>query len=226
MTATDRTIGVPTFHHFYAFCAPGGAIGDRLLSAGLTELPGRRHAGQGTANRIFPFRQGFLELIWIDSLEEVMHPRTAPLGLHDRSRALRSPFGLAVKVPNFSDLARPPFAGWDYRPLYLSDGGFIWIAANGDFPGEPMLFSSPFFGDPPGRQDAPELDKIELTLAPGPSSESLKWIRQKAPLWFATMTAAASPRAVVHLRADRRQSVDLGPEIPLRLELWPAIPAH
>lgn len=43
-----------------------------LKNFGLTEGTSNRHPGQGTANRRFFFKNFFIELLWLENLEEAI----------------------------------------------------------------------------------------------------------------------------------------------------------
>jgi hypothetical protein len=57
---------------------------ERLKALGLTEGTPNVHPGQGTANRRFFFTNVFLELIWVESVEETQSDIARPLRFWER----------------------------------------------------------------------------------------------------------------------------------------------
>ena len=96
--------------HMFVMTSRGGTEADTLTSLGLTEGRGRRHIGQGTANRCFFFRNTMLELLWIDDVEAARSERTRRTRLWERwSNRDRgaSPFGICVRPGRGSGPATP-----------------------------------------------------------------------------------------------------------------------
>jgi hypothetical protein len=126
--------------HVLVWVSPGAPEAERLVAFGLTEGSPNAHAGQGTANRRFFFRNAMLELIWVDDEAEARAPRTARLGILDRWRHRdtgASPFGLCLRRrPG----APPPFRTWPYRPAYLPAGVVLDVAATSRRTREPLVF--------------------------------------------------------------------------------------
>jgi hypothetical protein len=97
-----------------------------------------------------------LELLWVESIEEVKNERTKPMRLFERC-LLRtdeiSPFGIAFRPTAENDEAAP-FPTWDYHPIYLPD--FLKIQVAGNTPlSEPMYFYLSFAR----RQDKVSVEK-------------------------------------------------------------------
>jgi Glyoxalase-like domain len=83
--------------HVLVWVGPGAPEAERLVELGLTEGTPNVHAGQGTANRRFFFRNAMLELIWVHDETEARAGPGARLGIHERWRHREtgaSPFGL------------------------------------------------------------------------------------------------------------------------------------
>ena len=117
-------------HHVIVYTAIGAPEATGLLDAGLVEGSPATHAGQGSANRRFFFKSGFLELLWVHDEREARSALTAPSKLWDRwAERGRSanPFGLCFSSEDGAG-ASLPFPTWPYRPDYLPDGRCILFA--------------------------------------------------------------------------------------------------
>jgi hypothetical protein len=126
--------------HALVWVSPGAPEAERLVAFGLTEGSPNVHAGQGTANRRFFFRNAMLELIWVHDETEAQGEPAARLGLRARGRHREtgaSPFGLCLRRP---PAAPPPFETWPYRPAYLPAGLAIDVATTSPVPREPLVF--------------------------------------------------------------------------------------
>lgn len=111
-------------HHIFVCTSPGAPEADALLDAGLIEGSPNIHPGQGTANRRFFFKNGFLELLWVHDKHEAQSAITSPTNLWDRwvnRDTGTNPFGLCFSSTKGVTSALS-FATWEYRPPYLSDG--------------------------------------------------------------------------------------------------------
>src|SRR5947209_7734859 len=96
---------------------------------GLSEGPANVHPGQGTANRRFFFRNGMLELLWVENPEEARNEVTAPTQLWERWTQRHSgscPFGILVRPANTDETV--PFPAQEYRPVWLPADLRIYIA--------------------------------------------------------------------------------------------------
>ncbi|MEK6702204.1 MAG: VOC family protein [Planctomycetota bacterium] len=142
--------------HVFIFSTSNGREADALVEFGLVEAPGRRHAGQGTANRTFHFENGYLEIIWVADHAELTSERVSPTGLWERANYLASgwsPFGLCVVNTLEAD---PLFRGCvAYQPEYFPDGQVIEIAQSVAPSVFPMLFRLPRGLQGRGRPPAP-----------------------------------------------------------------------
>jgi hypothetical protein len=130
--------------HVMFFCNRGAPEAEVLLERGLHEGPGNSHPGQGTVNRRFFLRNLYLELLWIDNVEEARRPEVLATQLWERwsNRAKGvCPIGLVLR-PSVRN-APPPFDSWSYVPKYFPPGFSIEVARDIP-PNEPLLFYLPF----------------------------------------------------------------------------------
>lgn len=152
--------------HLFLFTAPGGPEAALLTEFGLKEGARRTHAGQGTSNVCFYFRNAYLELIWASDEAEIGSKLVEPLGL--RERALwrengASPFGVCFR-PAGPKGKTPPFGSWPYRPPYLPPGMSIAMGRNSRRREEPLLF---FLAEAVRPDSWPRERKAALDHAPG-----------------------------------------------------------
>ena len=116
--------------HVFICCDVGAPEAKALLKLGLIEGARNTHPGQGTANRRFFFKGGFIELLWVANPAEAQSELAAPTRLWPRWAGRRSgncPFGIAFS-PAGAQVVPPPFETWDYRPGYLPAGKSIRFA--------------------------------------------------------------------------------------------------
>lgn len=108
-------------HHVFVCASAGAPEAEAVLQAGLVEGSPNKHPGQGTANRRFFFRRGYLELLWVHDQDEARSDISTPTRLWDRwsqRGGSANPFGLCFS--SSKGLSRPlPFTTWTYRPSYL-----------------------------------------------------------------------------------------------------------
>jgi hypothetical protein len=119
-------------HHIFVCTSPGAPEAEALLDAGLVEGSPNTHSGQGTANRRFFFKSGFLELLWVHNEREAQSTLAAPTKLWDRWVArdkTTNQFGICFSSVKGVNSALP-FPSWTYRPPYLSEGRCILFADN------------------------------------------------------------------------------------------------
>jgi hypothetical protein len=127
--------------HVFICCDECGPEAESLLGIGLIEGSRNVHPGQGTSNRRFFFRGGFLELLWVSNPEEAQSSLTAPTKLWPRWAARKQgacPFGIAFSPPA-AEVSEPPFSAWQYRPKYLPPTKSILFAEHTTLL-EPELF--------------------------------------------------------------------------------------
>lgn len=117
-------------HHCFVCSSVGAPEAELLLNAGLVEGSPNIHPGQGTANRRFFCKRGYLELLWVHDEQEARSPLAAQTNLWDRWVARgksANPFGLCFSSPQDLD-SELPFTTWAYRPHYLPEGRAILFA--------------------------------------------------------------------------------------------------
>jgi hypothetical protein len=169
-----------------------------------------------------------LEFLWVENQDEILSPLTRPTYLSERSQYRKtgfSPFGIGTYGQ--SEVANPPFPGWPYKPNYLPSDLVIWVADNGRFPDEPMLFYGSFFrahSASPGREpkDHPNsvkgLSRIIVQLADKgrPGSSALDIFRKIDLLEF---REGDQPLATLEFDGTvKNQELDLRPSLPLVLK--------
>jgi hypothetical protein len=212
--------------HVFVCAAAGAPEADLLLTAGLAEGLPNTHPGQGTACRRFPFRNAYLELVWVHDEAEARGDATAPTRLwerwHGRSDGRTSPFGVCVRATGGDPILFPT---WSYRPAYLPPGTDIPVATNGDALHEPMLFVMPPSLRPGGRSPggAPpvhpsgvrELTRVEVAGALEDPGEALGVL---AGSGLIELRAGRPPLLVLGFDGESAgRSVDLRPALPLVL---------
>ncbi|WP_085099793.1 hypothetical protein [Desulfovibrio gilichinskyi] len=92
-----------------------------LKKIGLNKGSSNQHAGQGTANRRFFFKNFCLELLFVEKIDECQNETTNQLHLFERltSNSLDiAPFGICFR-PTSQDESAAPFPCRDYKPRYL-----------------------------------------------------------------------------------------------------------
>lgn len=167
--------------------------GDELVRFGLVEGPPNRHPGQGTANRRFFFHNAFLELVWVDNIQEAQSPEALRTGLWQRwwqRAAGASPTGVGFR-PAADGPRHPPFASWTYRPPYLPPPLAIEMAANSSRSDEPLLFFLDFA--------RPATDYDAARRPPLTHQVPLEWITRVR--LSASPQAAASPELTAAVAA-------------------------
>jgi hypothetical protein len=131
--------------HVFLCVSLGAPEAEGLVALGLTEGPANRHPGQGTACRRFFFANSYLELLWVESPEEVQGEVARPLRLWERwagRGAGTCPFGVIFRPAPPGDAA-PPFPTWEYRPPYLPPSLTLHVGTNAACVEEPLLFYFP-----------------------------------------------------------------------------------
>lgn len=110
--------------HVFVCTEAGAPEAERLVAFGLREGLASRHAGQGTANRRFPFANAMFELLWISDAEQAHNKNTRRTLLWERwcgRNGNASPFGICLR-PTDDHEEKCPFPSWDYWPIYAPDG--------------------------------------------------------------------------------------------------------
>ncbi len=117
-------------HHVFVCTSKGAPEASTLLDSGLVEGSGNTHPGQGTSNRRFFFKRGYLELLWVHDEREARSELATPTQLWDRWAGRSDtacPFGLCFSSSEGLN-SELPFPTWGYRPTYLEDGRHILFA--------------------------------------------------------------------------------------------------
>jgi len=128
--------------HVFCFSSPALPEAKLMEERGFRVNAGRRHPGQGTANRCVVFRENYLEFIFVDHEEEA---KSNPLQLYRRAQWQKtgaSPFGIALRG-TLSEEERQQF--WEYRPSYMQSGPILVLKTDSDR--GPLLFIVPPRGD-------------------------------------------------------------------------------
>ena len=214
------------FDHVFVMCSAGAPEADVLREVGLVEGSPNFHPGQGTSCRRFFFRNGYLELLWVENEEEVRSEPIRPTRLWERWSGRdrgACPFGVVVRPANGDVDSTPPFPAWRYAPAYLPDGAFIGIAMDASLE-EPEFFYLAFQrGRARGGQE-PTDHKIPAQFvtgvkigAPGTRPRSTAASAVEASGW---LSFHHSTDHLLHLTFDanaRGGAADLRPALPLVL---------
>jgi len=155
-------VGKIELDHLMVCVDPDGPEAEALVEFGL--VPGQRgiHAGQGTANVIFFFRNAYLELIWVEDANELSRPPVNRTGLARRLRWREtgaSPFGVSFR-PTAGPDQPLPIETWPYRAPFLPVGVVpIPVGVNSDVLAEPLAFASLVSARPDARSPRPPLQE-------------------------------------------------------------------
>jgi hypothetical protein len=150
------------FDHLFICVSTRANEAGALMAFGLNEGPPNKHPGQGTACRRFPFRNAYIELLWVDNPTEAQSATAQPIHLWERWARRESggcPFGLGFRPATQAD-KDAPFPAWDYSPPYLPAGWSFQVATNAAVLSEPMLFYLPF-GRRPDTRPGGKLNDLE-----------------------------------------------------------------
>ena len=129
--------------HIFCFCDPLLPEVEILESEGFILTSGRKHEGQGTANRSIMFESNYLELIFIESKKDAQLNKLN-LSLRANWKTTGSnPFGIALRgeIPE-KDLKN----FWEYSPPYAPDLKIRVHNFNELHPNFPLLFVMPTLG--------------------------------------------------------------------------------
>ncbi len=209
--------------HFFV-AVPGLHAGTEALeSAGFDLSPPHPHPGQGTASRGIIFENTYLELIWLTDVAEAESDLIKRTRLADRLRpgSGACPFGLGLRR---TDEAMPelPFDTWDYSPPYLPAGAAFQMAVTSETLSEPLVFYLPWVSAPalPGPKHpngARRVTRLELSLVDG--AERSPTLSPLSAAGLLTARSGGAYLAVIELdHGGSGESLDLRPEIPLRVE--------
>jgi Glyoxalase-like domain len=150
--------------HIFIFTNDNGKISDELVEFGLSEGSNRVHAGQGTTNRKFYFKNFFLEILWVHNETEIKSELTKPTGLWQRADFKSngfSPFGLCIV--NSDETGQLFENAFKYQPNYFPQGLTIDILKNEFEPSLPWTFRLPFKGQKK-HENEPTTHKNELSF--------------------------------------------------------------
>jgi len=206
--------------HVFICVAKGGPEAARLVQFGLAEGAPNTHPGQGTANRRFFFRNGMLELLWVEDSADAQSEQSAPTRLWERWSSRSNgvcPFGIVMRPAEHAN-SDPPFPALEYRPRWLSPDLKIHISPAGL--DEPMWVYMPvlqefnhqqhFVEHPNGVR---EITKLSLAT-PGflQSAAALACVKNGV---LAHETGSAQLLVMEFDHGSRHQSTDFRPELPL-----------
>jgi hypothetical protein len=209
--------------HFFV-AVPGLDAGTKALeSAGFDLGPPHPHPGQGTASRGVIFESTYLELIWLTDVAEAESDLIRRTRLADRLRTGSGacPFGLGLRrtaeaMPEF------PFDTWHYSPPYLPEGTSFQMASTSETLSQPLVFYLPWVSAPAlPRSEHPNgarrVTRLELFLVDGAERSPTLSALSAAGLVMAR--SGGVYRMTVELdHCESGESLDLRPEIPLRIE--------
>ncbi len=134
--------------HIFIFSKNKGQEADEFVKFGFTEGSSRVHIGQGTVNRKFYFQNFFIEILWVESEEEIKSELILPTKLWERAFFMNnqySPFGMCLVNTNETDLLFKKCI--KYQPEYFPKGLEIEILTNEKNPKLPWTFRLPFKGE-------------------------------------------------------------------------------
>jgi hypothetical protein len=121
--------------HLFVCTAAGAPEAEKLIQFGLRERPPNQHAGQGTANRRFAFRNAMIELVWVSNVGEAKSQETKRTLLWERWSGridCACPFGICLRPASSQDHdIELPFPSWEYRPGYLPDPLVMYVGEAG-----------------------------------------------------------------------------------------------
>ncbi len=213
--------GLELDHIFLA--VPGPEVGSPAFEeAGFLFSAPNPHPGQGTMSRGILFENAYLELIWLTDPEEADSPPIRRTRLRERmdSSAGACPFGIGMRG-SADGSVHLPFDTWDYRPPYLPEGIAFRMAVSSENLDEPLVFflpwlSSPTWPVPEHPNGAKRITRVEISIEGEPrESETISAISAAGILSFRSHNEHFME---VELDGGRSgQSLDLRPEVPLRI---------
>lgn len=125
------------FDHFFCFVEPGLPAWKDSVEGCFTLDGGRRHPGQGTANRCVVLEENYLEFIWVEDPAQAEQNMLRLLPRCRWAETGASPFGIGLRGALAPERRRDYAA---YRPEW-APGMTIWVwQASLDRPGLPFLF--------------------------------------------------------------------------------------
>lgn len=215
----------PTLDHFVLICDPGAPQADALTKLGLVEGSGNVHHGQGTANRRFFFNNAYLELLWVEDLNEARHDLAFRTRLWERWLRRHEgacPFGIALRPddPAYAE-EPPPFPTWAYHAPYLPPQVSIGIALATPLT-EPEFLYMNFATSPQSKVREPlqhplgfrEITQVRIASPARAQSQAAKTV---AALGIASFTGGEYVTELFFDHAAKGQTADLRPALPLIL---------
>jgi hypothetical protein len=197
--------------HVFICTAVGAPAAGRLIAFGLVEGPPNRHPGQGTACRRFFFRNGMLELIWVEDEAEAREASATRLWERwSGAGKSASPFGVILR-PADGSAPECPFSSWQYRPAAMPD--LMLEIASGTGIEEPM-----WCFHPRGRVPAEPANHRDITglriCSPAVAENSVT--RKMADIGVLAQELATEHRMEIELDgAQRGSQADFRPDLPL-----------
>ncbi|MCJ8275982.1 MAG: hypothetical protein HRT44_01300 [Bdellovibrionales bacterium] len=126
--------------HVFVFINPNSPWQKALAKLNLTSNYARSHPGQGTANVCFCFENAFLEILWVESLEETKIEPVSRCQFDKRTFWYQdiniNPFGIAWR-------GETKIKTWKYQPPYLSKDQCIHVSEDSGNIHQPFMFSFP-----------------------------------------------------------------------------------
>ncbi len=216
----------PALDHFVLICDRGAPQADGLAQLGLLEGSGNVHHAQGTANRRFFFNNAYLELLWVDDLNEARQEPAFRTRLWERWLRRHDgacPFGIALRPDEPADAgALPPFPTWAYHAPYLPAPVSIGIALATPLI-EPEFLYMNFATSPQSKAREPlehplglrELTHVRIASPGGAQSQAAKIT---ATLGIASFVEADDYVTEFFFdHAAKGEAADLRPSLPLLL---------
>lgn len=212
--------------HIFICTSVGAPEAQQLVDFGLTEGAPNRHPGQGTANRRFFFENAFLELVWVEDIEEAQSELVRPTGLWKRWSQRDSgavPFGMCLR-PATGTQASLPFKAWDYRPPYLPPELSIQMLDQSSDATLPLLFFLAFGRRPDSVDDARRqlmthssgVRTITRVSVTSPSLGAAPWTSVERQVRELRFLSGAPPLMEIEFDHQRRDGVaDFRPGLPL-----------
>ena len=216
----------PALDHLVLICDPGAPQADALTALGLIEGSANVHHGQGTANRRFFFENAYIELLWVDDLDESRQEPSFRTRLWERWMRRHDgacPFGIALRPSDPADAEEPPpFPTWAYHAPYLPAPVAIGIALASPL-AEPEFLYINFATAPRDKAREPlehplglrEITHVRIATPGGAQSQGAK---TASALGIASFVAGSDYVAELFFDgALKGETADLRPQLPLLL---------
>ena len=126
--------------HIFFFADPKTDWKRFFSDLGLVPTYGRQHPGQGTANLCYCFENAFLEILWVEKIEDTRTDSIKRCRFDERSDWPSTkdinPFGIAWR-------GHVDLEVWAFKPPYLQVDRSILVAVDSDRTGQPFMFTFP-----------------------------------------------------------------------------------